>query len=146
MLTEDDKEEINKLKNKLLFKEKVESVAKTSSYTHNGSVIPYVIFATTHRIMEKKCYPLKPKFFFYEYDKIISTELKKGILKSHIMLVLPGEECYFYALDKDKATYMIDVINNHVKQYNFREKDKDLQIALAHQLENIFQRKQKKRS
>ena len=116
MLTKEDKEEVNKIQNKLLSQEKVECVARQSQYTNGGSVIPSIVFVTSHRIIEKKSYPIKPKFDFYEYNNIFSAKVKKGIIKSSIVLVLPGEEHYFDAIDKDKAVYATDFINDHLKK------------------------------
>lgn len=115
MLTKDDKEEVNTIKNKLLYQEKVEWVARQTQYTNNGSIIPSVFFVTTHRIIEKISYPIKPKFDFCEYNEIISAKVKNGILQSSIVLFLPYNEVYFDAIDKDKANYAIDIINNHKK-------------------------------
>ncbi len=126
MLSKEDKEEVDKIKGKLLLQEKVEAVAKQSIYTRNAPIIPSIIFATTHRVIEKKCYPIKPKLFIYEYDKIISAELKKSIIKSTIILILPGKTLYFDALDKDKALYMLNVLNNYIKKFVLKKEKQKL--------------------
>lgn len=118
MITKDDKEEIDRIKNKLLFQEKVEAVAKQSSFTNNAPWTPSILFATSHRVIEKLCYPLRPKFNFLEYDKIISVELKKGIIRSSIIFIVPGETIRFDALDKDKAAFMVDVIESFIKKHS----------------------------
>lgn len=138
MLTKEHKEEIDKIKSKLLFQEKVEAVAKQSTYTRHAPMIPSIVFVTSHRIIEKKCYPLKPKFVFMNYDQIISVEHKKGIIKSSVVLILPGEKVYFDALDKDEAAFMADVINNYIKKFiEIKERQKPRNLIRKYFSEEI---------
>lgn len=96
----------------------MEAVVRQSSFTNNAPFTPSVLFATTHRVIEKLCYPLRPKFNFLEYDKILSVSLKKGIIRSSIIFIIPGETIQFDALDKDKAAYLVNVIETLIKKHS----------------------------
>ena len=70
------------------------------------------------------CYPLKPKFIFLEYDKILSVKLKKGIIRSSIVFIIPGDTLQYDGLNKDKAAFMVDVIENLIRKHSKKREEK----------------------
>jgi hypothetical protein len=138
-LTDEDKNDIEKIRDHLDSDDRVIMVAKQSKYIPGGALISggNTIYATEKKIMIRNptMFGLRESVEDIPYDKITSVKLEKGMFSSTIVIRSPGlselsrmskssgliawgrgEEGQIDAIPKDKAERMVRIIKEKMEQ------------------------------
>ena len=149
-ISDEDKEDIEKIKNHLDSDDKILIVAKQSKFKPGGAIISggNTIFATNKKIIIRNptMLGLRESVEEIPYDKITSVKLEKGMFSSTIIIRSPGlselsrmssssgliawgrgEEGQIDAIPKDKAEKIVRIIKEKMEAVKLAKEKPQLQ-------------------
>jgi len=127
-------EQIRKIKHRLDDDEQVQFIARQSKYRPGGSfTTPDTIFVTNKRILIKdpSLLGVRENIVSVSYDKITSIELERGVFSSKIIKRAPGFAYEMEAISKIIAEQIIHYVKNLMDNLKIDSQKQSIEVKVS---------------
>lgn len=127
-------EQIRKIKHRLDDDEQVQFIARQSKYRPGGSfTTPDTIFVTNKRILirDPSLLGVRENIVSVSYDKITSIELERGVFSSKIIKRAPGFAYEMEAISKIIAEQIIHYVKNSMDKIKIESQEQSLEVKVS---------------
>lgn len=127
-------EQIRKIKHRLDDDEQVQFIARQSKYRPGGSfTTPDTIFVTNKRILirDPSLLGVKENIVSVSYDKITSIELERGVFSSKIIKRAPGFAYEMEAISKIIAEQIIHYVKNLMDNLKIDSEKQSIEVKVS---------------
>lgn len=127
-------EQIRKIKHRLDDDEQVQFIARQSKYRPGGSfTTPDTIFVTNKRILirDPSLLGVRENIVSVSYDKITSIELERGVFSSKIIKRAPGFAYEMEAISKIIAEQIIHYVKNLMDNLKIDSQKQSIEVKVS---------------
>ena len=127
-------EQIRKIKHRLDDDEQVQFIARQSKYRPGGSfTTPDTIFVTNKRILirDSSLLGVRENIVSVSYDKITSIELERGVFSSKIIKRAPGFAYEMEAISKIIAEQIIHYVKNLMDNLKIDSQKQSIEVKVS---------------
>lgn len=127
-------EQIRKIKHRLDDDEQVQFIARQSKYRPGGSfTTPDTIFVTNKRILirDPSLLGVRENIVSVSYDKITSIELERGVFSSKIIKRAPGFAYEMEAISKIIAEQIIHYVKNLMDNLKIDSEKQSIEVKVS---------------